>query len=440
MYEMAGGGIVAFQNRGLVRSPKDKVSAYFEALEDYRPSELRGVRGAELSAMFMDTNKGLKIDPVTGEPISLGEFMRRVESRKIPIPENFVLPAPKTFTETPAATPSTAQTAAQQAAVEDPMRGQSDVGFIPPEVFAADQEDAQARNRAAIQAAQEARTPAAAPTAAPIPTKVGPSDLQKAAEAKPFDISAEAQRVADARKQFLGEDPYTKYLTEQLEKSGKEGFTDRALEALQMIQVGNLIREGKSTGEEGIAKLGQARLAKKQAQEARAEKMAQLKGREYESKAKAFETAAAREQELAEEERAEKRKTKETKEDRDFRERLVKLQSSLRPKEFNTALFEKYEKGTPEERKVIEDFQRAGKVGTGITENQLAQIRSRAIVNAREKLFQDSRYTKAKTAEERQRVQNTIEKEEYDKLMKGFGSTTGPSNYDYSAADALVGI
>jgi hypothetical protein len=104
MYEMAGGGIVAFQNRGLVRSPKDKVSAYFEALEDYRPSELRGVRGAELSAMFMDTNKGLKIDPVTGEPISLGEFMRRVESRKIPIPENFVLPAPKTFTETPAAT------------------------------------------------------------------------------------------------------------------------------------------------------------------------------------------------------------------------------------------------------------------------------------------------------------------------------------------------
>jgi hypothetical protein len=320
------------------------------------------------------------------------------------------------------------------------MRGQSDVGFIPPEVFAADQEDAQARNRAAIQAAQEARTPAAAPTAAPIPTKVGPSDLQKAAEAKPFDISAEAQRVADARKQFLGEDPYTKYLTEQLEKSGKEGFTDRALEALQMIQVGNLIREGKSTGEEGIAKLGQARLAKKQAQEARAEKMAQLKGREYESKAKAFETAYGKGEKLSEEERIEKRKTKETKEDRDFRERLVRLQSSLRPKEFNTMLFEKYEKGTPEERKAIEDFQRAGKVGTGITDNQLAQIRSRAIVNAREKLFQDPRYTKAKTAEERQRVQNTIEKEEYDKLMKGFGSTTGPSNYDYSAADALVGI
>lgn len=392
MYEMAGGGIVAFQAGG---SLSERIRREFESLPIYK-AETEGIPGAEMFSFVAREMRGdVRIDPETGKPVSFGEYLKLKDRRTAKAAQEKGLGAAAT------AIPSTAQTAVQQAAVEDPMRGQSDVGFIPPEVFAADQEDAQARNRAALQAAQEARTPAAAPTAAPIPTKVGPSDLQKAAEAKPFDISAEAQRVADARKQFLGEDPYTKYLTEQLEKSGKEGFTDRALEALQMIQVGNLIREGKSTGEEGIAKLGQARLAKKQAQEARVEKMAQLKGREYESKAKAFETAAAREQELAKEARFEKRDI--SKEDREakrrleeatqkqgFNKELIRLQKTLTPVDFNRELLDYAmgNKGTDDQQKFAKGvIESRYSVTSGANRGKLTEKQAYDIVAARPENF-----------------------------------------------------
>jgi len=101
----AGGGIVAFSNGNLVRNPRDKTAAYFQSLQDFNPSEFRGIRGAELSSMMRNT-RGLKVDPVTGNPISLGEFIRAVDSGKIQIPEDFsVTPKAPSFAQALQTTP-----------------------------------------------------------------------------------------------------------------------------------------------------------------------------------------------------------------------------------------------------------------------------------------------------------------------------------------------
>jgi len=76
---MAGGGLVAFANAGSV----------FNELEPYVPPKkepMPGIIGSAISSVINKIPSGgsqLRIDPVTGEPVTLGEFLRLQEARDV---------------------------------------------------------------------------------------------------------------------------------------------------------------------------------------------------------------------------------------------------------------------------------------------------------------------------------------------------------------------
>jgi hypothetical protein len=71
---LAGGGLVAFSNGG-------DVKRRFEALPRYVGQEA-GVPGAELTNYFKSRMRGdARIDPVTGQPVTFGEFVRLEDQR-----------------------------------------------------------------------------------------------------------------------------------------------------------------------------------------------------------------------------------------------------------------------------------------------------------------------------------------------------------------------
>jgi hypothetical protein len=71
---LAGGGLVAFSNGG-------DVKRRFEALPRYVGQEA-GVPGAELTNFFKSRMRGdARIDPVTGQPVTFGEFVRLEDQR-----------------------------------------------------------------------------------------------------------------------------------------------------------------------------------------------------------------------------------------------------------------------------------------------------------------------------------------------------------------------
>jgi len=281
------GGIARFQNQGIVRGPMDRVAAYFQSLKDYDPSELAGVPGAELSAMIRGTGtRGLKVDPVTGKPISLGEFMRGVNSGKIQIPDSFSLPA------------------AERPPVNAPMLASAPA----PTAAAPTSTSTQAPPAAPPQAETAPASPAASPQAAETkPRRVRQDTGQGIApkmdsEAKPTE--AKPQTFADLlamrmkeEKEILGVDPRIDAMKKALEKQGEEGFMDRALRGLQMIGAGEKIRTQGDFSE--LEKVNQAEMARRKEIADREMKKAELAGIEYQRTREAMKDLRGEEREKA---------------------------------------------------------------------------------------------------------------------------------------------
>jgi hypothetical protein len=81
---MAGGGIVAFADTGVVGPSKAKDE--WESLKDYDPGALTQGEGwgSDISNFFSRSfGGGKKIDPETGNPISFGDFLRKQESKSV---------------------------------------------------------------------------------------------------------------------------------------------------------------------------------------------------------------------------------------------------------------------------------------------------------------------------------------------------------------------
>jgi hypothetical protein len=79
---MAGGGIIAFANTGVVGPSKAKDE--WEALKDYDPGAMTSGEGlgSDVTNFFKRSfGSGKKIDPETGNPISFGEFLNKQESK-----------------------------------------------------------------------------------------------------------------------------------------------------------------------------------------------------------------------------------------------------------------------------------------------------------------------------------------------------------------------
>jgi hypothetical protein len=84
----AGGGIIAFEDGGEVRhffngGPSDPS---YESLEDYDPNKFTKNEGlgSDITNFFRSSfSQKMKIDPETKQPITLGDYLRKVEAKKV---------------------------------------------------------------------------------------------------------------------------------------------------------------------------------------------------------------------------------------------------------------------------------------------------------------------------------------------------------------------
>jgi hypothetical protein len=157
--------------------------------------------------------------------------------------------------------------------------------------------------------------PAAPPTAPPPP-----------AEQKTDMATLLAEREAQ-QKAFIGEDPSIKKMRESLAKQGEDTLLNRMLRGSQMVFAGEQLRtRGDASGLEKVI-AGEGKRAESAAE--REAKLAELEGADYRRKADIYKEVAG-----------EERKKAGTKEERAFQEKLVRLRSSLEPRDFNNRLLD----------------------------------------------------------------------------------------------------
>ena len=83
---MGGGGLVAFENGGPIRAQEGLYVQPFQQLTPYEKPGMQpaGSMGELLTNLIPDLDQAeRRIDPATGEPVTLGEWMRRSEQRQV---------------------------------------------------------------------------------------------------------------------------------------------------------------------------------------------------------------------------------------------------------------------------------------------------------------------------------------------------------------------
>lgn len=334
---MAGGGIVAFQGGGLTFEIMQRMTPQEKA--EYRRT---GKLPAHLQGLMEPSSEANKFARQgTGVPRSsagLGSFIA---------PPEQAAPRPN-----PNALPSTAQTAAQSAAVAQPE-----------------------------------------------------TDEQR------FLKNWEMQQ------RILGEDPTRerlKALFEKQEREAEEG--SRKDQAMRLIEAGLGIAGGTSPyfaanlagATPALKGYGEDLRARRKEATERAKGMAELEGMTRKEKAEVLGRTMA-----------ESREEKKTKEERDFRERLVRLQESLKPEDYRNRILNILTdpRSTEAQKSAAREMLSTGTSGGRLTASQTANIRAKAINNAKDKLMMDPRYLKAKTPQDKEAVQKIIEREEFERLL-----------------------
>ena len=309
MYEMAGGGIVAFQAGGATPSFTSALAGEISA----DPRYLRAYQAARGEKM---PRKGLTELMTLSE---LQEFNRtgaiperlsaQVQGRMI---EDIPAFGAGTY-EPEVSTPFVGKTPEQI----DPFSGtqtsggavsQTDPGAVlgdkTPSVPMLKQAGAQQAG-----AQQAAAQQAAAQQAAAQQEK--PSLAQEVPEKRTME-----QLIAE-RTGLYGEDPRKAAMKAALEKSGKESESDRILESLRLISAGEEKRTKGTTKE--LESLLADRAKKKAAAEQRAYKAADIEGMDYDTRRKAIDSILGEQREEAK-----------TKEERKFREDLLTKELTAR--------------------------------------------------------------------------------------------------------------
>jgi len=383
MYEMAGGGIVAFQAGGDPRArtrprapldPRAKPgsvppSAVRQAkiLMQSRPGlSLTGAlkllgfpvgvatTGYALTEGLMSTDKGGITDilPTAGYDYgaeemagglpsipteSIGErgetagFMDYLRAAGLAPKEQVMDPTTGRYVDVPqrplfqSVTPGLAGVLDGESRPQDQMAGADTVEVPTSAAVAAAAKKLQQATAQQATAQQAAAQQALNTAQKPTPEAPPPAVPQEA----DFNMSDEMKRLQDMRTQFMGEDPYSAYI-KKLEESGKPTTSDKLLRALEFIDKGQRVREGDKTA---FGELLASETAAKTAVADRERRIAEAKGREYTAKGEIFKTAYGKGEELAKEKRAEQRKDKETKEkqkfDIDVLERRIAAQKEI---------------------------------------------------------------------------------------------------------------
>jgi hypothetical protein len=359
MYEMAGGGIVAFQAGGATPS-------FTSALAGEIPADPRYLRAYQAARGEKMPRKGLTELMTLSE---LQEFNRtgaiperlsaQVQGRMI---EDIPAFGAGTY-EPEVSTPFAGKTPEQI----DPFSGTQTLGGAAlqtdPGEVSGDQTPSTAmlKQAAAQQAAaqQAAAQQAAAQQAAAQQAAVQPPVTEKVPEKKTME-----QLIAE-RTALYGEDPRKAAMKAALEKSGKESESDRILDALRLISAGEEKRTKGTTKE--LESLLADRAKKKAAAEQRAYKAADIEGMDYDTKRKAIDSILGEQREEAKTKEERKFRvdllTKEltsreglSKEEIAARKDVARIAADSRPEQFLVKAVEILEKGSDAQKAAVREL------------------------------------------------------------------------------------
>jgi len=348
---MAGGGIVAFQGAGFVSDRRLLAMMNGQERAEYQ-------RTGKIPERLQQI-----VQPISSEPYAGADatFTKPAASMPIDMSFNnaaFAPEAPRGRSNLP----STAQTAAQQATVQQ-------------------------------------------------------AGAQPAAVAQPETDEQRFLKNWEMQQRILGQDPTRerlKALFEKQEREAEEG--SRKDQAMRLIEAGLGIAGGTSPyfaanlagATPALKGYGEDLRARRKEATERAKGMAELEGMTRKEKAEVLGRTMA-----------ESREEKKTKEERDFRERLVRLQESLKPEDYRNRILNILTdpRSTEAQKSAARAMLSTGTSGGRLTASQTANIRAKAINNAKDKLMMDPRYLKAKTPQDKEAVQKIIEREEFERLL-----------------------
>ena len=357
MYEMAGGGIVAFQAGGATPS-------FTSALAGEIPADPRYLRAYQAARGEKMPRKGLTELMTLSE---LQEFNRtgaiperlsaQVQGRMI---EDIPAFGAGTY-EPEVSTPFVGKTPEQIDQFSGTQTSGGAMSQTDPGAVEGDETPSAAilKQDAEDQAKKAAAQQAAAQQAAAQPAVIQPPVTEKVPEKKTME-----QLIAE-RTALYGEDPRKAATKAALENASKESESDRILESLRLISAGEEKRTKGTTKE--LESLLTDRAKKKAAAEQRAYKAADIEGMDYDTRRKAIDSILGEQREEAKTKEERKFRvdllTKEltakenlNKEDIIARKEVARIAADSRPEQVMSKLFDIFRNGSPADKAAVSDF------------------------------------------------------------------------------------
>ena len=284
-------------------------------------------------------------------------------------------------------------------------------------------------------------TPPTAPSSLPSAASNLPSTAQTAAQqaAVPTPeptIEDLVKQDLEMRNRILGVDPTRAKLKELYEKQEKSAEEDsRKDQAMRLIEAGLGISGGTSPyfaanlagAAPAIKGYGEDVRARRKEATERAKGMAELEGMERKEKA-----------EVLGQTMAQRREEKKTKEDREFREKLVRLEASLKPEDFNRYAARILEKGTPAQKSAIEKLIARNRGSETFTYEDAAKLVDDRI--AKDSLLIKRIQDREKAAGRPVPDEDTVRRRLIEQERRAAGAGTSAANSDLLRRDdAIIG-
>jgi len=382
MYEMAGGGIVAFQAGGASQAPTFSGFLDRNFGESQRPMPYTAPR-PELTAEELKEYERLKnlglLDSAkeTADKLGVGlqDFIKDIVSTQKKAVESVVDPVMDYFSrskplretlspkppmpEEPGYVP---QASAASAGMIDQFSGTETFGGDPGLAAAIRPSTAGPATTTSSTTQQAAAQQAAAQQAA---AQQAAAQQEKPSLAQEVPEKRTMEQLIAERTALYGEDPRKAATKAALENASKESESDRILESLRLISAGEEKRTKGTTKE--LESLLADRAKKKAAAEQRAYKAADIEGMDYDTRRKAIDSILGEQREEAKTKEERKFRvdllTKEltaradlNKEDIKARKEVARIAADSRPEQVMSKLFDIFRNGSPADKAAVSDF------------------------------------------------------------------------------------
>jgi hypothetical protein len=363
---MASGGIVAFQNRGMVEAPipRPQTPSFTSALANQvsrDPQYLRAYQAARGEKMprkdLVELMTILELQEFNRSGTIPERLSAQVQGRMI---EDIPAFGAGTY-EPEVSTPFVGKTPEQIDQFSGTQTSGGAMSQTDPGAVEGDETPSAAilKQDAEDQAKKAAAQQAAAQQAAAQPAVIQPPVTEKVPEKRTME-----QLIAE-RTALYGEDPRKAATKAALENASKESESDRILDALRLISAGDE-KYTKGTSKE-FESLLTDRAKKKAAAEQRAYKAADIEGMDYDTRRKAIDSILGEQREEAKTKEERKFRvdllTKEltakenlNKEDIIARKEVARIAADSRPEQVMSKLFDIFRNGSPADKAAVSDF------------------------------------------------------------------------------------